>query len=111
MNLENIGKNIRKIRGQKSQPWVAEAANIGKEHLSRIENGKKGLSLDSLLDLCEALETTPNDILMGEYKLTAEVAGASLQQLMANLSPRDRTVLLEIAESMARHPNKNTGGG
>lgn len=69
MNKKQIGKNIQRIRqAQKiTQAELAEMIHLSVVHISHIETGSSMPSLPTLLDICNALETTPNDILLGQY--------------------------------------------
>jgi len=62
-----MGKRIstrRKQLGLK-QTEVEEKANLSQKYLSNIETGKSIPSIDVLLRLCHALETTPDVFLLG----------------------------------------------
>lgn len=104
MNERKIGKNIRKIRKalDKTQRQIAEQADITSMHLSHIETGGTIMSIDCLLNLCHAMSVTPNDILSGEFKLTAKAACDMLQGVMEELTEDESRLLLEIADSMRK---------
>ncbi len=53
-----LGKNIAKERKNKklSQNKLAEILNISREHLAKIETAKRGVSLNLLFKICEALD-------------------------------------------------------
>lgn len=56
--LIKLGLNIayyRKLRGI-SQSKLAELANISRTHMSRIETAECAVSLNVLIDLCNALD-------------------------------------------------------
>lgn len=57
-------RNLRKQRG-KTQEQLAAAVNIGTVHLGNIELGKRGLSIDLLLDISEAVDTSLDYLLKG----------------------------------------------
>jgi transcriptional regulator with XRE-family HTH domain len=62
-----MGKRIasrRKNLGL-TQNQLAEILEISNNHLSSIENGKQSPSFEKFIKLCEALETTPNDLVLG----------------------------------------------
>lgn len=104
MNHKIIGKNLQKIRMALglSQPKTAEKAGISSVHLSHIETGNTTMSIDCLLSLCDALSTTPNDILMGEYNLTGKAASVMLQEILNGLTSDENRLLLEFASSMQK---------
>lgn len=59
-----IGNNIKNIRKNNKliQEELAQKLDISRQYLSGIETGKKGLSIKSIVDICNALNCTPNDI-------------------------------------------------
>lgn len=66
LDYKSIGiriKNKRMTIGL-TQEKLSEMANIGIQHLSKIENGKAALSLACLVSLANALETTADYLLM-----------------------------------------------
>lgn len=63
-----LGKRIaarRKARKIK-QNILADKLQISNNHLSAIENGKENPSLETLLNLCEELQVTPDYLLFGK---------------------------------------------
>ena len=59
-----LGLNIsyyRKERGM-SQEGLAEAVNISRTHMSRIETASCAVSLDVVFDICDALGISPDKI-------------------------------------------------
>ncbi len=63
-----IGLNIayfRKFRGM-TQLQLAEAVNLSRTHISNIEapNMVTSLSLEKLLDIADALDVTPSELLV-----------------------------------------------
>lgn len=55
--IQQLGKNIQKFRKLKglSQNQLAEILDISREHLAKIETGKRGVSLKLLFKLSEVL--------------------------------------------------------
>lgn len=62
-----IGKRVKKFRKSRrlSQEQLAELLDISVPHMSNIENGKTKFSLQVLLSLAEALNVTPDALLVG----------------------------------------------
>ena len=71
MDLKLIGLNIKNCRKRKklTQAQLAEKINLSTNHISHIESGSSKMSLDTLIDVCNALEVSPNEILWGTYNL------------------------------------------
>ena len=67
INYQELGRRIanrRKELGLK-QAKVCEVCDLSDKYLSAIECARSIPSLDVLLRICDALETTPNDLLIG----------------------------------------------
>ncbi len=58
-----LGRNIFKVRRAKglSQNQLAEALDISREHLAKIETGKRCISLGLLIDIAEKLNIKVKD--------------------------------------------------
>lgn len=67
----NVVKNLRTLREVKgmSQFELAEKVGLSQQMISFLEDGKRDTRVSILLLLAEALECTPNDILMKGGKL------------------------------------------
>lgn len=70
INYFLLGEKIKKIRRMKnlSQNNLAELVNVSLSYISRIECGKNHISLDLLVNVCEALETTVSEIMTGNQE-------------------------------------------
>lgn len=100
MNLKNIGKNVKEIRKSRhlTQEKLAEAINISTIHMSHIETGSVSMSLDCLIAACNALKTTPNDILLGEF---CDLSSGSLkipQEKISKLTADEFLLLNKITD-------------
>lgn len=104
MNQKTVGQNVKKIRADLglTQHQTAEKAGISYNHLSHVETGNTVMSIDCLLNLCSALSTTPNDILLGEYDLKGAAANTMLLEIMEDLTSDENRFLLEMASSMRK---------
>jgi transcriptional regulator with XRE-family HTH domain len=100
MDLKNIGRNIRNARNGKSltQAELSAMAGFSVNHISRIETGTGTMSLDSLIAIANALETTPDYILMGEYNITADRAAMVLSEKIERLTQDEIAYILEAAD-------------
>ena len=54
LSLELVGKRIRRIRSQLelTREQFAEQVGISPQFLAEIENGKKGMSADTIFKIC-----------------------------------------------------------
>lgn len=62
-----FGCRLRTLRKRRrmTQETLAGALNISIDHLSKIEHGKRGVSIDLLLDISEALDVSLDYLLKG----------------------------------------------
>ena len=86
-DIQFIGQRIKMARKAKryTQDYVSARANIGEKFLSQIECGNAGLSVQTLLSLCEILEVSPNYILLANPSKSTE---NSIGDLLQGLTPR-----------------------
>ena len=61
---EKFGLNVVYYRKRKrlTQLQLAELVDIDRSHISAIEPGNVGVSLDVIFRLCEVLEITPKEL-------------------------------------------------
>ena len=66
----NVGENIRAIRTAQSLTLeqVGKSLGVSKQFVSQLEKGLRTLNLSQLLEICDILRCTPNDILKTERK-------------------------------------------
>ena len=84
MNL--IGQRIQSARRKKryTQDYVSAKANISEKFLSQIECGKAGLSVQTLISLCNILQVSPNYLLVSEIE---EGLDEPVSKLLQQLTP------------------------
>ena len=79
MSREEIGSRIKKLREERklTREEMAAKADISIKFLYEIENGKKGLSVETLLKIAKVLSCSCDFILMGtnseEYDITNKI--------------------------------------
>lgn len=75
INQKEIGQRIRILRKEKrlSQLELSNKLNINMDHLSRIENGNKGMSLDLLTEFSKYFSVSTDYILFGNKQNKEEI--------------------------------------
>lgn len=61
--LNHIARNIVRLRGQRSQYWLAKACDTYPSNIARIENEESMPGAGLLSRIAEALETTVDSLL------------------------------------------------
>lgn len=65
-----LSKNIKKARisAGLTQEKLSENSDISLSFLKDVETGKSGISLLTLINICNSLNTTPNELLKDFFK-------------------------------------------
>lgn len=100
MNIkyDKIGIRLAKRRKELkyTQPQLAEIVGISKNHISQFENGGS-VSLEVLLDLCEALKITPDYLLLGTIR---DTPSEDFIELIKLCDDYEISVLYDTAKSL-----------
>ena len=94
-----IGQRIRQLRttNDYTQAEFAELTDISVNFLSEIENGKKGLSQDTLAKICKQLNVSADYILFG---FKQKSGGASLVDLANTLTIEELETTIRYLRSL-----------
>lgn len=97
-----IGRRIRDLRmsHKLTQAQFSELIDISVNFLSEIENGKKGMSQDTLYKLCSKFSVSADYILFGTEKGTAGISSSMIIEYVNNLEPDDLEVLSDYLLSL-----------
>ncbi|MDD4564403.1 MAG: helix-turn-helix transcriptional regulator [Eubacteriales bacterium] len=104
LNYELIGKRFRAIRQKRgcTQELVSERAGISPQHYSGIECGSAKVSLPALVRLCNALEATPDEILMDSVKQAAPLFLKEVAEVFSDCSPDEIFLMLSQADNLKK---------
>ena len=96
--LQVLGKNLKKARIEKkfTQDFVAESVNISVDLLRNIENGRNIGSIPTLLNLCNFLEITPNDLFKPLLTTKKPTLDTELIKYFKSISKEDKETLKNI---------------
>ena len=108
--MSTVGERIKKRRNELgwTQDQLAQKAGISKSFLSDLENGKRSVSADNLLDIARVLSLSLDYLMKGEEPKvrTAEVQiPASLSDFAAQegLTFKQALALLRMREQIVAH--------
>lgn len=100
-----IGKRIRSQRKRLglTQEALAEILDISPAYLGQIENGRRGVNLENLIELSKALGVTL-DYLAGDY-LENQLSQEKMREeqwlrLLEGLSPQEADTLIQLVKTM-----------
>lgn len=99
IDFKLIGKRIAHKRRElgHTQWQVEEMADITQKYLSNIERATSGLSLDVLMRLCDALEVTPDYLLLGTTYAADDVS-AAIESRVSRMSPKQQELALSMLD-------------
>lgn len=105
MELESIGRNIRKYRLMKKlrQEDLAELANLTNNYIGAIERGEKIPSLETLIVIINALGVSADMILADVIDTGYMVKDSLLAEKLSKLSAEDRAKIYDVVDTMIRH--------
>lgn len=93
--LKSLGKNIRQIRLLKglSQQSLAESISKSTNFVSLLENGNTGLSVQTIVDLCKALDVNANAIFSGIIIATEKNLDAFILESLELFNDSDKSIV------------------
>ena len=97
-----MGKRIKRLRREQrlSQERLAELIDVSTPHMSNIENGKTKFSLQVLIDLANALNTTPDVLLLDQMKSQDKTRCMVIEEIDRELSDCTMAQMTLIEESV-----------
>ena len=90
LNYALVGMRIKKIRRslKMTQDRLSELSGISPQHLSQIESAKTKLSLPTLINICNALNVTADNILCDVMTAdTSEQQNSDISEVFDGSSP------------------------
>ena len=97
-----IGKRIkeRRLALKLTQERLAEAVDIGIQHISKIENGHTKLSPPCLIAIANALQTTVNHLLMDSVDMSRPDIIHNAESVFADCTPSEVFVLTQTLNTL-----------
>ena len=95
-----IGERISKARDIRNltQKQVAKTIGVNQVHISEIERGATGMSIETVIALCDALNVTSDYILFGEVSSK----DSSIDQLLSMLNPKEKLYIEECLQAYVK---------
>lgn len=105
MQLDTIGKNIRKYRLMKKfrQEDLAEKAGLTTNYIGMVERGEKIPSLETFIKILNALEVSSDMVLVDVLNTGYTVKNSILNEKLAKLDPDDREKIYEVIDTLVKH--------
>lgn len=106
--LQIVGNNIRTIRNSKgmTQEYVAEKLERSVNFVSLIELGKSGMSVTTMIDICNILDIDISCIFKGLLDYEIKNKDKKLIDNILILSNDDKEVIENLVEHLIKKSNK-----
>lgn len=100
IDYRQLGIKIKETRISRglTQDLLAEIVNCNTSHISNIENNHTKVSLNILLAIANALNTTIDYLLSNQYTNTNLALDNEIMRLISQLETHDKEKLLKIIE-------------
>ena len=98
LNFERIGEKIRTTRLEKhlTQEYIANAADVNTSHISNIENNRVKVSLSTLVQICNSMNTTVDYILSNEYAAPSSALEQEILHELHSCTDKTKEQVLKI---------------
>ena len=94
MNIDykEVGRRMSKRRKELGlkQYQVCEMIDVNYKYISNLETGRSAPSLDVIMRLCEALQTTPDYLLLGSDKGETVISDSTLIEKISVLDSKSK---------------------
>ena len=104
MQLDTIGKNIRKYRLMKKfrQEDLAEKAGLTTNYIGMVERGEKIPSLETFIKIVNALGVSSDMVLTDVLETGYTVKNSMLNEKLEKLAPEDRNRIYEVIDTLVK---------
>lgn len=106
MNIDYaaIGRRIKNLRCQRglTQERLAEMSGYSTAHIGKIEIGSSQPSLESLIDIANALNTSVDPLLADNVAASAVILKKDIEELLDGVTSQELTVMLSTLTTL-RH--------
>jgi transcriptional regulator with XRE-family HTH domain len=105
--LKQIGNNIKTARLLKglTQEKLSEQLNKSTNFISLIESGKSGISIDTIVDICNILNIEPNTLFNGVITYDNDKDKIIINGI-SSLSNEDKEIVNNLIEYIQKKNNK-----
>lgn len=102
INYQTISHRIKQTRLEKNltQEFLADTVNVNPSHISNIENHRTKVSLDTLVNLANAMEVTVDYLLSDEYISPDTALETTILIETRKLTTRDKERLIKIIRAL-----------
>lgn len=107
MNIDykEVGRRMSKRRKELGlkQYQVCEMIDVNYKYISNLETGRSAPSLEVIMKLCDALQTTPDYLLLGTDRPESDIADKELADKINALDSKSRRIVSGLIDLLNAH--------
>ena len=105
MNMDSIGKNLRKFRLERKfkQEELAERTGLSVNYIGMLERGEKVPSLETFIALLNALSVSADMVLLDVLEVRYEIKNSILNERLRSISKKDRDRIYDVIETLMKY--------
>ena len=102
MDLSMLGKRIREERRKKdlTQEMLAEDVNITYPYIGQVERGERGISLETLIAICNRLGVTLDYLLADSFDNEEEYLRQQWIRLVKNRTEKEQEMIVSVVKAI-----------
>ena len=102
IDYREVGRRMAKRRKELGlkQYQVCEMIDVNYKYISNLETGRSAPSLEMLMDICTALQTTPNYLLIGTE---VNISNDTLTDKINRLDNKSKLLLNDIIDTIKKY--------
>jgi len=104
VNYDQLGDRIKHFRTERNQTQeaLAERVNLYRENISRFENGTLRPSLDTVVDIANALGISVDDLLVDSLEHPISTADSEIHRLLLDCNKIEEQVLTKTVAELKK---------
>lgn len=102
IDYASIGLRIKHARNERglTQEQLAETANVSRNHLSQVEGGEKGISLEMLVAISNALNASITDLLADNLTTSEVTTDTDLHYILLDCTYQEEKIITKVAQAL-----------
>lgn len=105
INYKLLGNRLREERKKLryTQEEVAELIDVTPAFIGHIERGERGLSFETLINICTLLGVTIDYVLADVLPLKDDVVSVQIRNMLKNKTSEQKSAILDIMKAVTRN--------
>ena len=105
IDYKEIGQRMAKRRKELGlkQYEVCEIIDVNYKYISNLETGRSAPSLEVIMKLCEALQTTPDYLLLGTLSTDKIITDKQLFDKISMLNVKNKMIINDMIDVLCNY--------